>query len=127
MEKLSGERKNNPVNGKPLASERKPNTAVQMMTKQENKYTKGRSLCKQCLHNLQFMKKISSSPNLAKLARADISCQFMKTRSLILRILYEFYTDFLGVYQPYAMRLLYTQFFPGIKNCVSCGLSVFLT
>ena len=28
------------------------------------------------------MKKGSSSPNLSKLARADISCQFMKTRSL---------------------------------------------
>jgi hypothetical protein len=44
--------------------------------------TKGHSLFKQCLHNLQFMKKGSSSPNLSKLARADISCQFMKTRSL---------------------------------------------
>ena len=44
--------------------------------------TKGHSLCKQCLHDLQFMKKGSSSPNLSKLARADISCQFMKTRSL---------------------------------------------
>ena len=30
--------------------------------------TKGHSLCKQCLHNLQFMKKGSSSPNLSKLA-----------------------------------------------------------
>ena len=29
------------------------------------------SLCKQCLHDLQFMKK-GSSPNLSKLARADI-------------------------------------------------------
>ena len=28
------------------------------------------------------MIKGSSSPNLSKLARADISCQFMKTRSL---------------------------------------------
>ena len=36
----------------------------------------------QCLHDLQFMKKIYFSPNLSKLARADISCQFMKTRSL---------------------------------------------
>ena len=39
---------------------------------------KGHSLCKQCLHDLQIMKKWSSSPNLSKLA----SCQFMKTRSL---------------------------------------------
>jgi hypothetical protein len=39
---------------------------------------KGHSLCKQCLHDLQFMKKGSSSLNLSKLARADISCQFMK-------------------------------------------------
>ena len=44
--------------------------------------SKGHSFCKQCLHNLQFMKTRSSSPNLSKLARADISCQFMKTRSL---------------------------------------------
>merc|ERR1719319_359368 len=43
---------------------------------------KGHSFCKQCLHDLQFMKTMSSSPNLSKLARADISCQFMKTRSL---------------------------------------------
>ena len=42
----------------------------------------GHSFCKQCLHDLQFMKKGSSSPNLSKLARADISCQCMKTRSL---------------------------------------------
>ena len=42
---------------------------------------KGHSLCKQCLHDLQFMKKGLHSPNLSKLARADISCQFMKTRS----------------------------------------------
>ena len=41
---------------------------------------KGHSLCKQCLHDLQLMKTWSSSPNLTKLA--DISCQFMKTRSL---------------------------------------------
>ena len=40
------------------------------------------SLCKQCVHDLQFMKKGFSSPNLSKLARADISCQFIKTRSL---------------------------------------------
>ena len=43
---------------------------------------KGYSLCEHCLHDLQFMKKGSSSPNLSKLAIADISCQFMKTRSL---------------------------------------------
>ena len=43
---------------------------------------KGHSLCKQCLHNLQFMKKGYSSPKVSKLARADISCRFMKTRSL---------------------------------------------
>ena len=43
---------------------------------------KGHSFCKQCLHDLQVMKKRSSSPNLSKLARADISCQFIKTRSL---------------------------------------------
>ena len=35
---------------------------------------KGPSFCKQCLLDLQFMKTRSSSPNLSKLARADISC-----------------------------------------------------
>ena len=45
-------------------------------------YFKGHSFCKQQLHDLQFMKTRSPSPNLSKLARADISCQFMKTRSL---------------------------------------------
>ena len=44
--------------------------------------TKGHSLCKQCLHDLQFIKKGPSSPNLSKLARADMSCQFKKTRYL---------------------------------------------
>ena len=43
---------------------------------------KAHSLCKQCLHDLHFLKKRSYSPNLSKLARADISCHFMKTRSL---------------------------------------------
>ena len=43
---------------------------------------KAHSLCKQCLHDLHFLKKGSFSPNLSKLARADISCHFMKTRSL---------------------------------------------
>ena len=38
---------------------------------QRNKPSKGHSLCKQCLHHLQFMKKWSSSPNLSKLARVD--------------------------------------------------------
>ena len=46
------------------------------------RFTKGHSFCKQCLHNLQFKKKRYSSPNLSKLARTDISCQFLKTRSL---------------------------------------------
>ena len=45
-------------------------------------FIKGHLFCKQCLHELQFMKTRSSSPNLFKLARAYISCQFMKTRSL---------------------------------------------
>ena len=54
----------------------------------QNVHAKGHSLCKQCLHNLQFMKMRSFSPNLSKLARADISCQFMKTRSLC-RIFYK--------------------------------------
>ena len=34
---------------------------------------KGHSLCKQCLHDLQFMKKGSSSPNLSKLKVAFFS------------------------------------------------------
>ena len=42
----------------------------------------GHSCCKHCLHDLQFMKTRSSLHNFSKLARADISCQFMKTRSL---------------------------------------------
>ena len=33
-------------------------------------WAKGHSLCKQCLHNLQFMKNGSSSPNLSKLTSA---------------------------------------------------------
>ena len=44
--------------------------------------SKGNMFCKQCLHNLQIMKTRSSSPNPCKLARADNSCQFMKTRSV---------------------------------------------
>ena len=53
-----------------------------VFTKCFNYHTKGHSLCKPCLHDLQFMKTMSSSPNLSNLARAGISCQFMKTRSL---------------------------------------------
>ena len=34
--------------------------------------TKAHSLCKQCLHDLHFLKKVSFPPNLSKLARADI-------------------------------------------------------
>ena len=44
--------------------------------------TKGHSFCKKCLHELQFIEVRSLSPNLSKLAKADISCQFMKKRSL---------------------------------------------
>ena len=33
-----------------------------------------------CTYDLQFMKTRSFSPNLSKLAKADISCQFKKTR-----------------------------------------------
>ena len=54
----------------------------------QTKLYKGHSFSKQCLHDLQFMKKGSSSPNISKLARADISCQFMKTRSLCCRTVY---------------------------------------
>ena len=43
---------------------------------------KGHSFCKQCLHDLQFMKTRYSSPNLSKVARVDISCQFKETRYL---------------------------------------------
>ena len=43
---------------------------------------KGHSFCKKCPHDLQFKKTRYSSPNLSKLARADISCQFKKTRHL---------------------------------------------
>ena len=39
-------------------------------------------LCEQCLHNLHFLKKGSFSPNLPKLARAHISCHFLKKGSL---------------------------------------------
>ena len=45
-------------------------------------FAKDHSFGKQAMQDLQFMKTRSSSPNLSKLARADISCQFMKTRSL---------------------------------------------
>ena len=44
--------------------------------------TKGHSLCKQYLHDLQFKKTRYPSWNFSKLARADISCQFQKTRYL---------------------------------------------
>ena len=42
--------------------------------------SKGHSFYKQ--HDLQLMKTRSLSPNLSKLARAEIRCQFMKIRSL---------------------------------------------
>ena len=45
-------------------------------------HPKDHLFCKWCLHDLQFMKTRSFSPNLSKLARAAISYQFMKTRSL---------------------------------------------
>ena len=45
-------------------------------------FTKAHSLCKHCLQNLHFLKKGSFSPNRPKLARADITCNFMQTRSL---------------------------------------------
>ena len=45
-------------------------------------FTKAHSLCNQCLHDLHCLKKASFSPNLCKLPRADINCNFMKTRSL---------------------------------------------
>ena len=55
----------------------------QEVKKASKQYTsKGHSFCKQCLHNLQFIKTRYISWNLSNLARADISCQFMKTRSL---------------------------------------------
>ena len=57
---------------------------VQLFVFAFNRYQemcKGHSFFKQCLHDLQFMKTRSSSPNLSKLARADISCEFMKTMS----------------------------------------------
>ena len=53
---------------------KKPKTIVNVVN--------GHLFCKQCLHDLQFMKRRSSSPNISELARAGISCQFMKTRSL---------------------------------------------
>ena len=45
-------------------------------------FTKAHSLCKHCLQNLHFLKKGSFSPNRPKLARADITYNFMQTRSL---------------------------------------------
>ena len=42
---------------------------------------KGHSFLKQCLHDLQFKNKVLLT-KLSKLARADISCQFKKTRYL---------------------------------------------
>ena len=42
---------------------------------------KAHSLCKQCLHDLYFLKKGSFSPNLSKPVRADISCHFLKEGS----------------------------------------------
>ena len=49
---------------------------------QTERAAKGHLFCKQCLHGLQFNKTRYSLPNLSKLARADISCQFKKRRYL---------------------------------------------
>ena len=54
--------------------------------------TKGSSFRKQCLHDIQFMKTRSSSPNLSKIVRADISNQFMKTRSLFRHCFHKLFT-----------------------------------
>ena len=43
---------------------------------------KSHSFFKQCLHDLQFMEKMYCSPNLYKLTRADISCQFYANKVL---------------------------------------------
>ena len=45
-------------------------------------FLKAHSLCKQCLHDPHFLKRGSFSPDISNVARADISCHFMKTRSL---------------------------------------------
>ena len=50
---------------------------------EDSTITKAHSLCKQCLHNLHFLKKGSFSPNLSKLARADISCHLIKNKILV--------------------------------------------
>ena len=56
--------------------------------------TKGHLFCKQCLQHLQFKKTRYSSPNLSMLARADISCQFKKTRCLCRHALFTKQMDF---------------------------------
>ena len=55
---------------------------VSILLKLQSTSAKAHSLCKQCLHDLHFLKKGPFSTNISKLARADISCHFMKTRSL---------------------------------------------
>ena len=73
----------------------------------ENKISKGHSLCKQSLHDLQFMKKGSSSPNLSKLA---ISCQFMKNKILVQNCLHNEWT-----LKPF-MQSIFFLFFDIIKT-----------
>ena len=51
------------------------------MTTWARRVARAHSLCKQCLHNLHFRKKDPLTKPF-KLARADIHCHFMKTRSL---------------------------------------------
>ena len=78
------------------------------------------SFCKQCLHNRQFKKTRYSSPNLSKLARADISCQFKKTRYLCRHCLQKELT--LGKELRWCARPTKIAFCPpGLLGRISCS------
>ena len=81
----------------------------------ENKVRKLNALrfCKQCMHDLQFMKTWSSSPNLYKLARADISYQFMKTRSLCRHCIQKEWTLALFLWRLDTLKYLQFETFSG--------------
>ena len=79
---LSTQFLNNPFLGRTSFSKAKWEWVQRRKYRVVNIICKGLSFCKQCMQDLQFMKTRSSSPNHSKLARADISCQFMKTRWL---------------------------------------------
>ena len=81
--------------------------AVETTKRDAKVNTKGHLLCKQCLHALQFMKKGSSSPNLSKLARADISCQLYENKILVPNCLHNEWTLPITLIQIFVLEELF--------------------